>query len=249
MENLDYLISYLLGERGEDISKYEGRDKKRLYRALVNIRQPKEISNEYIEKENEFLQLRNNDIYDAKNINEKISIWHGDITKLKIEAIVNPANSKGTGCYQPNHNCLDNQIQTFAGIRLRLECAKRMEQIGTLETAKCFTTNAYNLPCNKVIHTVGPIVRNQLNNEHKELLKETYINILNEARKNNIKEIAIPAISTGVFGFPKDEAAKIAVKTVIENQDGFEKIIFAVYEEKDKEYYERELEKVKRNNK
>lgn len=94
MENLDYLISYLLGERGEDISKYEGRDKKRLYRALVNIRQPKEISNEYIEKENEFLQLRNNDIYDGKNINEKISIWHGDITKLKIEAIVNPANSK-----------------------------------------------------------------------------------------------------------------------------------------------------------
>ena len=81
------------------------------------------------------------------------------------------------------------------------------------------------------------------------MLKETYINILNEARKNNIKEIAIPAISTGVFGFPKDEAAKIAVKTVIENQDGFEKIIFAVYEEKDKEYYERELEKVKRNNK
>lgn len=105
------------------------------------------------------------------------------------------------------------------------------------------------MPCNKIIHTVGPIVRNQLNNEHKELLKETYINILNEARKNNIKEIAIPAISTGVFGFPKDEAAKIAVKTVIENQDGFEKIIFAVYEEKDKEYYERELEKVKRNNK
>ena len=81
------------------------------------------------------------------------------------------------------------------------------------------------------------------------MLKETYINILNEARKNDIKEVAIPAISTGVFGFPKDEAAKIAVKTVIENQDGFEKIIFAVYEEKDKEYYERELEKVKRNNK
>lgn len=79
MENLDYVISYLLGERGEDISKYEGRDKRRLYRALVNIRQPKEISNEYIEKENEFLQLRNNDTYDAKNINEKISIWHGDI--------------------------------------------------------------------------------------------------------------------------------------------------------------------------
>ena len=130
-----------------------------------------------------------------------------------------------------------------------MECVKRMEQIGILETSKCFITNAYNLPCNKVIHTVGPIVRNQLNNEHKELLKETYINILNEARKNDIKEVAIPAISTGVFGFPKDEAAKIAVKTVIENQDGFEKIIFAVYEEKDKEYYERELEKVKRNNK
>lgn len=245
--NLDYLIKYLLDERKEHIEDYEGiYGKLKLYRALVNVRPPMPISDEYLKKEDEFLKSINRESIkiDSK---EKIILFKGDITKLKVDTIVNPANSGGTGCYVPLHNCLDNQIGTKAGVRLRLECNEKMEKIKNLDTTKCFITKAYNLPCKHIIHACGPYVLDKLTDKERNDLKTTYINILECAKENNIKELAIPTISTGVFNFPKEDATKLAVDTVLNNSKHFKRIIFCVYDDIDYEYYKREFIKRKIN--
>ena len=122
-----------------------------------------------------------------------------------------------TGCYQPCHNCIDNCIHTFAGVQLRLECAEIIRKQGYDEpTGQAKITSAYNLPCDYVIHTVGPIINERLTEKHCELLQSCYKSCLKIAVQNNIDSIAFCCISTGVFGFPKQEAASIAVKTVRE---------------------------------
>ena len=176
MEKLDFLIDYLLNENTEikvnNIPKNE-LEKKRLYRSLCNIREAKAISNKYLEIENEFLQeeLKKKDITNVKDIQtisktikesnlknkDKICLWQGDITNLQIDSIVNAANSQGLGCFIPCHKCIDNQINTFAGISLRLECKKKMKEKNYfLKTGEVFITKGYNLPAKYVIHTVRP---------------------------------------------------------------------------------------------
>ena len=263
MENLDYLIEYLLKDCGysekipDDINQ-----KKSLYRGLVNVREPKPISAEYLEVEDKYLQeeLKNKKIKNADELltikeqyvnnnldnSDKMCIWQGDITKLKIGAIVNPANSQGLGCFLPNHNCIDNQIQTFAGIRMRLECNEYMKTINyNLETSKCFITEGYNLPAKKVIHAVGPIVESFLTDDLRTDLENTYINCLKCAIENGIRTISFPCISTGVFRFPKDEASKIAIRTVdkflSENKDKIDKVIFNLWSKEDVIIYERNI--------
>ena len=129
MEKIDYLIDYLLKESGRENFDYSNRDKKSLYRALVNVRQANPISEDFLKVEDEYLQeeLKNKIITDVKKIktiretyentkvvnSNKICLWQGDITKLEIDAIVNAGNSQGLGCFIPNHNCIDNQINTF----------------------------------------------------------------------------------------------------------------------------------------
>ena len=115
MEKLDYLLEYLLKENPRVNSIPENyEDKKKLWRALCNVREPKVISDEFLKVEDEFLQeeLKSKNITDVNNIKSegKIALWQGDITKLKIDAIVNAANSQGLGCFRPLHNCIDNQI-------------------------------------------------------------------------------------------------------------------------------------------
>lgn len=174
MEKLDYLISYLLQENKEiKISNIpnELEDKKKLYRSLCNIRYPQIIDEEYIKIENEYLQeeLTNKNITKVENIKtiaemfpnsklkykEKICLWKGDITTLEIESIVNAANSQGLGCFIPCHRCIDNQINSFAGISLRLECNEIMKEKNySLNTGEAFITKGYNLPAKYVIHTV-----------------------------------------------------------------------------------------------
>lgn len=172
MENLDYLIEYLLKEN-KDVSIEELHNnkevKKNLYRSLCNIREPKPISKEYLQIENEYLQKELKNITEVENINtiseiyqnsnlkndDKICLWKGDITKLEIQTIVNAANSQGLGCFIPCHKCIDNQIQTFAGIQMRLECDKYMRTIDyNLPIGEAFITKGYNLPAKYVIHTV-----------------------------------------------------------------------------------------------
>lgn len=225
-------------------------DKKLLFRALVNIREPKEVDNEFLELEREYLQSElSKNIVDIENLNEikkDMYLWQGDITRLKVDAIVNAANSKMLGCFIPNHRCIDNAIHTYAGVELRLECDSLMKAQGYDEaTGKAKITKAYNLPSKYIIHTVGPIVTGGLREEHKELLKSCYTSCLELADKNNLSSIAFCCISTGEFCFPNREAADIAVKTVQEykNKTGSKiKVIFNVFKDIDLEIYKNILE-------
>lgn len=245
------LIKYLLNENPEyrkiRIPSSEN-EQFRLYRSLVNIRLPSVISEEYLAAEDEYLRRKTaekgiTDIADLSPAEDNIYLWRGDITTLKCGAIVNAANSGMTGCYQPCHNCIDNCIHTFAGVRLRLECAGIMEKQGYPEpTGLAKITPAYDLPCDYVIHTVGPIVSGKLTAEHCRLLESCYQSCLEVAVQNGIDSIAFCCISTGVFGFPKQEAAEIAVKTVrgfLKNNSI--KVIFNVFGDDDYAIYKRLL--------
>lgn len=222
-------------------------EQQQLLRGLMNIRRPKEINKEFIKIQDEYLKEINNekgivDINDLIPICNNIYLWQGDITTLKCDAIVNAANSGLTGCYIPNHRCIDNCIHSFAVIELRLECAEIMKKQGYEEpTGQAKITNAYNLPCKYVIHTVGPIVGGILNQRHCELLKSCYISSIQLAEKNKLESIAFCCISTGEFHFPNEKAAEIAVNTVKEfmkNAKHIKKVIFNVFKEQDREIYE-----------
>ena len=251
MNKLDSLIEYLLSERNdlEDITIPENdRDKFRLYRSLVNIRPAVKADESFLLAEDEYLtglsQSRGiTDIADLAPIENGIYLWRGDITTLRCGAIVNAANSGMTGCYRPCHNCIDNCIHTFAGVRLRYKCGEIMRAQGHEEkTGKAKLTPAYNLPCDHVIHTVEPIVQGRLTDEHCRLLESSYKSCLDLAVQNGIRSIAFCCISTGVFGFPKKEAANIAVNTVREFRKTHDiKVIFNVFGGDDYEIYKRLL--------
>lgn len=246
-EKLSYLISCLLSERN-DIGRIEipdnDNDRFRLYRSLVNIRPAVKADDEFLKAEDEYLtELTVNkgitNIEDLSPVEGNIYLWKGDITTLKCGAIVNAANSGMTGCWQPCHSCIDNCIHTFAGVRLRYKCGEIMRKQGYEEpTGRAKITPAYNLPCDYVIHTVGPIVQGRLTEEHCKLLESSYQSCLEIAVRNGIRSIAFCCISTGVFGFPQKEAAKIAVHTVREFQKSYDiSVIFNVFKEDDYEIY------------
>ena len=246
-EKLSYLISCLLSERN-DIGRIEipdnDNDRFRLYRSLVNIRPAVKADDEFLKAEDEYLtELTVNkgitNIEDLSPVEGNIYLWKGDITTLKCGAIVNAANSGMTGCWQPCHSCIDNCIHTFAGVRLRYKCGEIMRKQGYEEpTGRAKITPAYNLPCDYVIHTVGPIVQGRLAEEHCKLLESSYQSCLEIAVRNGIRSIAFCCISTGVFGFPQKEAAKIAVHTVREFQKSYDiSVIFNVFKEDDYEIY------------
>ena len=249
-EKLLFLIKYLLSERS-DLGKISIPDNEseqfRLYRSLVNIRPAIKADDDFLKAEDEFLtnliaEKGITDIADLKPIESGVYLWKGDITTLKCGAIVNAANSGMTGCWQPCHSCIDNCIHTFAGVRLRYKCEQIMQAQGHEEpTGKAKITPAYNLPCDYVIHTVGPIVQGKLEQEHCKLLESSYRSCLELAVQNNIRSIAFCCISTGVFGFPQEKAAEIAVNTVRKFRKNHDiEVIFNVFTEKDYDIY-REL--------
>lgn len=192
---VDYLINYLLSER-DDLRNIEipenDADKFRLYRSLVNIRPAWKADERFLQAEDAYLTGLTEskgitDIDELDSAEDGINLWQGDITTLRCGAIVNAANSGMTGCWHPCHSCIDNCIHTFAGVRLRYECDRIMREQGHEEpTGKAKLTSAYNLPCDYVIHTVGPIVRGRLTDEHCRLLESSYRSCLEIAVQNNI---------------------------------------------------------------
>ncbi|WP_370838196.1 protein-ADP-ribose hydrolase [Intestinibacter bartlettii] len=248
-----FLIQELLKEdkRYNDIEIPQDFEEQRvLLRELMNVRMAKGINGEFIKVQNEYLQDETKrkgivDIDDLEPIKNRIYLWQGDITTLRCDAIVNAANSGMTGCYVPNHRCIDNCIHSFAGIQLRLECDEIMKKQGHGEpTGEAKITNSYNLPCKYIIHTVGPIINGKLTSEDCDLLESCYKSCLELASKNNLESIAFCCISTGEFHFPNDKAAQIAVKTVEEfmkKETGLKKVIFNVFKDMDKEIYRKLL--------
>ena len=247
-----FLIRRLLKEqsRYSNIQIPAGTDEqKSMLRSLMNIRVPDTIDEEFLSVQDEYLRQVSVEkgtvtISDMEEIQPDIYIWKGDITRLKVGAIVNAANSGMTGCYRPCHNCIDNCIHTYAGIQLRLTCAEIMEEQGYDEpTGQAKITPAYNLPCDYVIHTVGPIVQGKLTQEHEELLSSCYRSCLEIADANQVDSIAFCCISTGVFMFPNERAAEIAVKTIKEYKEktgSSIQVVFNVFKDQDEEIY-REL--------
>lgn len=252
-ERRNYLIKHLLHEQREykDITvPSDSEGQKQLLRGLMNVRSPRTISEDFLEVQDEYLQdaLHEKEVVEIDSIvpiKEGIYIWQGDITRLKVDAIVNAANSGMTGCYVPNHRCIDNCIHSFSGIQLRLACAELVKKQGHEEPiGKAKITLAYNLPCEYVIHTVGPIISASLTKQDCDLLHACYQSCLGLAAKNGLTSVAFCCISTGEFRFPNDKAAEIAVATVkefLKKETSIKKVVFNVFKDKDKEIYEQLL--------
>ena len=251
-QRLLYLIRYLLQESGQ-FSLFPIptalSEQKKLFRSLVNIREPKEISSAFIEIQDAYLreEIAEKGVTDGNSLpfaEEKISVWQGDITLLKCSAIVNAANSAMLGCFVPCHKCIDNAIHTYAGVELRAECAEIMRKQGCTEkNGDAKITGAYNLPSDYILHTVGPIVNGVLTDKHRKLLAECYKSCLTLAEEHDIKSLAFPCISTGEFHFPNKPAAEIAVEVVRNylKKSSIERVIFNVFRDEDRKIYEKLL--------
>ena len=248
-----YLIKRLLKEQKglSDIQvPADTVGQKKLLRSLMNIRMAGAIDDEFEKVQNDYLQQINEEkgivgLEDMDEVQPDIYIWRGDITRLKVGAIVNAANSGMTGCYQPCHSCIDNCIHTYAGVQLRNYCDTMMKKQGHEEpTGRAKITPSFNLLCDYVIHTVGPIVSGKLTVEHERLLASCYNSCLRVADENDVKSIAFCCISTGVFSFPNERAAQIAVRTVKEykQKTGSRiKVVFNVFKEEDEKFYRKQL--------
>ena len=250
-ERRQFLIQSLLRERPEyrkmGIPADED-EQRQLLRGLMNVRAPQRICADFLQVQDDYLQDETaakgiTDLADLTPVQPGLYLWQGDITALRCDAIVNAANSGMTGCYVPNHRCIDNCIHTFAGVQLRLYCEEMMEAQGHTEpTGQAKITPAYNLPCRYVLHTVGPIVGGHLTETHCRQLADCYRSCLSLAAENGLKSVAFCCISTGEFHFPNEKAAEIAVATVKEflaqKETSVEKVIFNVFKDRDREIYE-----------
>ena len=242
------------GKAGNFVIPADEKKQRDILRALMNIRGPYSISTDFLKTQDEYLQQVNKDrgITDIADLspterNPKLYLWQGDITTLKVDGIVNAANSQLLGCFAPLHACIDNCIHTFAGIQLRLACNEIMKKQGHEEgTGLCKITPAFNLPSRYVLHTVGPIITTVVSAREKIQLASCYKNCLETAAENQLESLAFCCISTGVFRFPAELAAQIAVETVekwlSENPEStVKKVIFNVFGNKDLEIYKKVL--------
>ena len=266
-------LSFLVEEFKEDSRSYRDMEtpedvagRQQLLRALMNVRSPRRMRPEVLQVQDEYLQERARErgivtIEEIPTIREEgsghpagdvLSLWQGDITTLKAGAIVNAANSQMLGCFIPMHHCIDNCIHTYAGIQLREECARQMNELRDRfgpgyeqPTAVPMLTGGYNLPAEHIIHIVGPIVETGLTPELEEDLAACYRNTLDLCLKNGIRSVAFCSISTGVFRFPKERACEIAVDTVsrwlAEHPGAMDRVIFNVHKKEDRSNYEKRL--------
>lgn len=234
-------------------------ERRGLVRSLMNVRDARPIPPDLLRIQDEYLEERRKElgtvsVEDIPAIEEslgstgpfsdRISVWRGDITLLGCDAIVNAANCYMLGCFQPCHACIDNCIHTYAGMQMRLECDAFMRGRTpgyTQPTSIPLVTDAYHLPCRKVVHVVGPIIEDRLTEEHERQLGDCYTNVLDACKANSLRTVAFCCISTGVFRFPNERAAEIAVSTVKEwlkkNPDSMDRVIFDVFLEKDERLY------------
>lgn len=270
-KNTDKLLNELIADSdqyndfipAEELPQIEA-EKKSLIRGLMNIRMPKELPDELAALQDEYLQkeLEEKGVVALSDIptireqfgskapfGEKVSIWQGDITRLKTGAIVNAANSQMLGCFVPCHRCIDNAIHSAAGMQLRKECShimnsRRMKYGRNYEepAGTATLTSAYNLPCDYVIHTVGPVCYDGVNDELCRDLQNCYENVLKCCVENGIRSVAFCCISTGEFHFPNEKAAEIAWETVTgflnKHDDCMDRVVFNVFTERDREIYE-----------
>lgn len=252
-ERREFLIRYLLREDGQErsvVMPASEPEQRQLLRALLNLRPPQPAGEEFLRVQDAYLKQTARErgvvgIPDLKPLQPGLYLWQGDITRLACDAIVNAANSGMTGCYVPNHACIDNCIHTYAGVQLRLACAGLMRAQGCAEpTGQAKITPGFNLPAKYVLHTVGPVVQGEVTPENETALADCYRACLTLAEKCGLRSVAFCCISTGVFHFPNSRAAEIAVETVkkhLREHDPEIEVIFNVFKGEDDAVYRRLL--------
>lgn len=221
-----------------------------LLRGLMNMHNVKNaLSSEYFSLQDELLQseLKDKTLTDLSSlpsvhINNRIHLFKGDITTLNVDAIVNAANSSLLGCFQAGHNCIDNCIHSYSGLQLRFACQKAVNDLygGNAPVGSATITDAYNLPSRYVIHVVGPNVSFKVREKDIAALSSCYSNTLDIVLEKGLKSVAFCCISTGCFGFPKAQAARIAVDTVkeyLESKNADIDVIFNVFTDNDNALY------------
>ena len=260
-ERLNYLVDAFKAdsENGRSLkTPADTEGKKRILRSLMNIRAPRPMPETVLRVQDDYLRERAHEkgvvaLADIPVTKGLLSVWQGDITRLAVDAIVNAANSQMLGCFVPMHTCIDNCIHSFSGVQLRLACAAQMEELRAVHgpdyeqpTAVPMLTDAYNLPAKKIIHIVGPIVDHGLTPASEKELADCYRNTLDMCDENGLRTVAFCCISTGVFHFPPERAAEIAVKTVnqwlAQNSGKMDRVIFNVFKDGDREIYEELLQ-------
>ena len=237
-ENIDYCIRYLLKQNDVKAdTPHTMYEKRQLLRALMNIWKPQPLSADFLRAQDAELQAQ---LKEKGVVVTRDRVWQGDITRLKVDAIVNAANNMGLGCWHPLHECIDNSIHSAAGLQLRQEC-NNILQGGEIATGGAIITPGYNLPAKYVIHTVGPIIHADTPTAgEEEQLVACYRSCLNRAREHDCCSIAFCCISTGEFHFPNRRAAEIAVKVCKEARI---RVVFNVFKDVDLEIY-KELLKI-----
>lgn len=220
-----------------------------VFRGLVNVRDVYQPSPEYLLAEESLLQAKlapaaSPDQWQKSQLDQRIFLWQGDITRLKVDAIVNAANKNGLGCYIPNHHCIDNTIHTMAGAQVRTDMAKALNG-RKLPVGKVMVTKAYNLPAKFIFHTVGPVIyKEPVSKMNQDLLAACYLNSLKEAEARGLSTIAFCSISTGEFHFPKALARDIAIQTVqdyLKETDSSLQVVFNVFLDEDVALYQKVL--------
>lgn len=244
LDNIIQVIEYLLaGKVTSQQIPSNLAECQRLMRAGMNVWEPHAVSQDILDAQDAELQMQLEEKGVVNIDGENLLLWQDDITRLQVDAIVNAANAQALGCWAPLHNCIDNCIHSAAGIQLRKECADIM-QGRLLGTGKAFITKGYNLPAKHVIHTVGPIIDDDYpTKEQEEQLAECYRSCLDLAEQNHLESIAFCCISTGVFHFPNERAAKIAIETVkAYPRKSVKTVVFNVFLNKDYDIYKRLLQ-------
>ncbi len=257
LEQIQQLNTMLLAEMPEYQSQADGfppdlASQRRLFRSLMNLRPPMPLNREFLVMQDDLLSAER----DSKGIVDgialptvngysQIAVWKGDITRLKVDVIVDADNSALLGCFCPCHGCIDNAIHSAAGLQLRDECNQIMHAQGHPEpNGRAKLTKGYNLPARYVLHTVGPIIQDHVTHQDRQELASCYRSCLELAAKHGLESVAFCCISTGEFHFPNQEAAEIAVKTVTDflQQDmSIKKVIFNVFKDIDETIYRRIL--------
>ena len=250
-EKLNRLIEILCQDEGVDIAKFKLNEldigeKRIIFRGLSNQRQPMPLSSEFMRLQDEILSYEREHkvIVDVNKLDyaDNMTIFLGDITTLKVDAIVNAANSEMLGSFEPCDPSIDNVIMSAGGLQIRQELNFLMNKQGHPEpNGRAKLTKGYNLPASYIIHTVGPMVYDRVSYHNRIDLANCYKSCLNLALESKFKTIAFCCISTGTYKFPRDLASKIAVKTVHDwlKEHGFPiKVVFCVYNDYDRKLYE-----------
>ena len=248
-DNIGWICRYLLDEnpRFRNLAVPERlEERQQLMRSLLNIRPPMPVTEEFLRVQDMELQAQLEDKGIVEMSERGMVEWQGDITRLKVDAIVNAANSQMLGCFVPMHRCIDNAIHSAAGVQLRLACEDMM-QGGEEPTGCSRITHGFNLPAKYVLHTVGPIVTTTKPLcQHEVQLASCYRSCLDLADKNGLASIAFCCISTGEFRFPNDQACEIAIRTVRDYlashpQTHLKTVIFNTFKDIDHELYRNAL--------